>query len=387
VGVTAYVVWLAYRGRARLDRRVALWAGLGLVAALALAATLLAFGALLNASLSSFVDQAIAPLSREQAVGLLLQRRLVDSLATLFPAALIGLAAGLAWGLLSQPAKAVPEAPPAAALVTPPSRAWRRGGGGGQGVPAVLASPAVLMALAMIVTGALLMLGPEFVYLRDNFGWRMNTIFKFYFQTWTLWALAAAFGAWHLAQHARPLVRTLALGAVWLGVAGGLVTTLTSLNAKTGGFASAPTLDGMAWYARTYPDEWAAIQWLRANAQGKPVILEAVGGAYNIEEGRVSMATGFPTLMGWTNHEGQWRGEYYNNVAARPDQVSTVYQARDWSITLDVLNQYGVEYVIVGAEERAKYNPIFFPKFDQFMDEVFESGEMIIFRRKPLQAQ
>jgi uncharacterized membrane protein len=244
------------------------------------------------------------------------------------------------------------------------------------------------MALAMLVTGALLMLGPEFLYLRDNFGLRMNTIFKFYFQTWTLWALAAAFGAWHLAQHARPLVRALALGALWLGVFGGLVTTATSLQSKTGGFAAEPTLDGMAWFAQRYPNDWAAIKWLRANADDAPVILEGAGHrAYVIENSRMSMATGFPTLIGWINHEGQWRGDYYSKVAARPEQVSLVYQARDWSATLDVLNQYGVEYVIVGADERSQYSPIFYPKFDQFMDPVFESGELTIYRRKPLQAQ
>jgi uncharacterized membrane protein len=143
----------------------------------------------------------------------------------------------------------------------------------------------------------------------------------------------------------------------------------------------------MAWFAQRYPNDWAAIQWLRLNAAGKPVILEGVGGAYNIEEDRVSMATGFPTLMGWTNHEGQWRGDYYSKVAARPDEVRAVYQARDWNATLNVLNAYGVEYVIVGAKERTQYNPVFFPKFDQFMDPVFESGDMTIYQRKPLQAQ
>lgn len=386
IGVTVYLLWLAYRGRSRLDRRAALWAGLGLVVALILAATALALAGTLS-SLSSFVDNAIAPLSRQQALSLLLQRRLVDSLATLFPALLIALAAGLAWGWLARPHEPAAAAAPAAA--SPTGRGWRR-----RAVPAqaanepLVASPAVLMVLAMIATGALLMLGPEYLYLRDNFGLRMNTIFKFYFQTWTLWALAAAFGAWHLARLARPAVRVAGGVALWLGALGGLVTTATSLDAKTGGFAAAaPTLDGMAWFARQYPNDWAAIQWLRQNVEGTPVILEAYGGAYNIEEGRVSMATGFPTLMGWTNHEGQWRGDYYGQVAGRPAQVTTVYQARDWSATLDVLNQYGVEYVVVGGEERQQYSPIFFPKFEQFMDTVFETGDMTIYRRKPLQAQ
>ena len=40
----------------------------------------------------------------------------------------------------------------------------------------------------------LLILGPEFFFVQDVFGNRMNTVFKFYFQGWTLWSIAAAFG-------------------------------------------------------------------------------------------------------------------------------------------------------------------------------------------------
>lgn len=47
--------------------------------------------------------------------------------------------------------------------------------------------------LILVLWGVLLTLGVEFVYLRDNFGARMNTIFKFYYQTWLLWSLAAGY--------------------------------------------------------------------------------------------------------------------------------------------------------------------------------------------------
>lgn len=45
----------------------------------------------------------------------------------------------------------------------------------------------------LIVLGALLILVPEFLYLLDGFGSRMNTIFKFYFQAWLLWSIAGAY--------------------------------------------------------------------------------------------------------------------------------------------------------------------------------------------------
>ena len=276
----------------------------------------------------------------------------------------------------------------------PRRRAWRREAPQSPGVflnagrrEVVLAQPAVMMALAMLLTGALLMLGPEWVYLRDNFGWRMNTLFKFYFQTWTLWSLAAAFGIWHIGQAARRATRWVAAGALTLGVLGGLVYTGASLVTKTNGLAGAANLDGTSWYAAQYPDDWAGIQWLSQNVTDLPVIAEAVGGAYNVEESRIAMATGLPTVMGWTNHEGQWRGAAYASVAERPNQIQSLYQVRDWSTAQAILDRYHIEYVVLGDEERTKYNPLYQPKFDQNMDPVFKSGKLTIYRRKPTAAQ
>jgi YYY domain-containing protein len=51
----------------------------------------------------------------------------------------------------------------------------------------------LVFTLALAALGLGLTLTPEVVYLRDNFGWRMNTIFKFYYQAWLLFGLAGAF--------------------------------------------------------------------------------------------------------------------------------------------------------------------------------------------------
>ena len=47
-------------------------------------------------------------------------------------------------------------------------------------------------SLLLVMAGAVMALRPEYVYLKDVFGVRINTIFKFYFQTWVLWGVAAA---------------------------------------------------------------------------------------------------------------------------------------------------------------------------------------------------
>jgi YYY domain-containing protein len=386
VGTTIFLAWLTGRGRDALDRGVALWAGAGIVALLVLAGTALAVGASFNKQISAFADQVIAPLTRDQALRLTLQRRLVDSLATLFPALVIGLSIGLGVGLLRQTESAQPEPQPELPAPEKP-RPWRKRSPSTLHPPLSLRSPAILMSLAMTLTGALLLIGPEYVYLRDNFGSRMNTIFKFYFQTWTLWALVSAFGVWLVARYAGGVGKWISVAAMGLAIAGGLLYTLPAVNTKTGGFAGPPTLDGMAYFARDYPDDWAAIQWLQQNESNAPVILEGTRGAYWGEgrSSRISMATGLPTVMGWMNHEGQWRGKYFERVAGRGADIETIYQVRDWGVTRELLDKYQVKYVVVSSLERGWYNPVYTPKFDQNMVAVFQSGDVTIYRRQDSQ--
>lgn len=366
-GATLFAGWAAFRWQNVLNWQAAWWAGGGLVAGLVLLLILFTSFAARSTTLMAYADQAVYPLNRSEAFTLLLQRRLVDSLATLYPAALIGLAAGLMVGALrcvkihltGFPTETFPGDP---------------------------RSPAVLMALAMLLTGALLLIGPEFLYLRDNFGTRMNTIFKFYFQIWVLWALVSAFGIWYIGQQARRWVRYLVVGLLSMVILLGGVYLPGSLYSKTGGFASPPTLDGMAYFARSFPNDWAAIQWLNQNVSGTPVILEGSRGAYWSEghSSRISMATGLPTLMGWENHQRQWRGDYFAQVAGRVEDIHQIYQLRDWNATQAILAEYNIEYVIVSTLELDWYRPVNLQKFDNYMEPVFQSGDVIIYRKRGL---
>jgi YYY domain-containing protein len=356
-GTLVYLIWTARRSP--FDRRAGLWAGVGLPVGLMLLLGLF----WLLAARSGELARVLAPYNVEQGVSLLLQRRLIDSGVTLLAALMVFLAVGILVGRVRQ---AAPQS-------------------GSQDNLAWIGGPPNLTMTALLVftlTGALLVLGPEFVYLRDNFGTRMNTLFKFYYQVWVLWSLTAAVGmalVFRRVGSARRAV--LLLGLVPLILAS-LVYLPGSLMSKTGGFGAAPTLDGMAYFARSYPDDWAAVQWLKANASPQAVILEGSRGAYWVEgpSSRFSMATGTPTVIGWVNHQMQWRGSYFSQVAGREADVRTVYQTRDWEAARPILEAYQVSYVILGGPERSWYGPADSRKFDQHLVLVFEHGATRIYR-------
>ena len=160
-------------------------------------------------------------------------------------------------------------------------------------------SAAGIFTVLLVVFGVLLVLGPEFFYLRDLFGWRMNTIFKFYYQAWLVWSVAAAFSTVTLLTNLRGGWKAAFSTGLTLLVAASLVYPLLSLWNKTNGFQPSEwTLDSTAYFARTSPDEMSAIRWLQEAPQG--VVAEAVpqdGGSYT-EYARVSTFSGKPSVLG-----------------------------------------------------------------------------------------
>lgn len=242
-----------------------------------------------------------------------------------------------------------------------------------------------VFALLLIGAALLLTLAPEFVYLRDLFGTRMNTVFKFYYQAWAMLGLAAAFGISRLAARGVPAalkVPGLALAAVLCLLS--LWYPLAAIPSKADNFRGPPTLDGLAYLRRYDPAQMAAIQWLRANVAPDAVVVEASGGSYT-ETGRVSMATGNPTLLGWDFHERQWRGNagYDKAVAGRLEALDRIYRSARPEELPALLDQWGIDYVYVGAQERAKYGvgDAALARFDRVLRLVYDRDGVRVYAR------
>jgi len=232
--------------------------------------------------------------------------------------------------------------------------------------------------LLLILLASLLVLAPEFVYLRDQFGWRMNTIFKFYYQAWSLWSLAAAFGVALLLTDLRRLWN----GLYSIGLALLLFAALTyptlSLLTKTNDFHPpfGWTLDGAAHLDREYPADTEAIRWLQTAPYGVIVEATAPDASYS-DYAHISTYTGLPTVLGWPMHEGQWRGGY-TEQGTRMDDIQRLYETSDWNTAQAILSQYQVRYVYVGALERVAYR-VSEAKFQRFLQPVYQNGNVTIY--------
>ncbi len=269
-------------------------------------------------------------------------------------------------------------------------------------------SPLKLMTYTLLLLGLVVALGVEFVYIRDFLDkspWeRMNTVFKFYYQVWTFFALGGALAftqligrmvpathADHAADAGEPASRAATsvsrgnaktaverwelpapgLGALrvgWLGML--LVLVLGSsvfLVEGTQAYVRQPlwwaavqpppggiqpqglSLDGMAYMRGWYPGDYDAINWLNTHVNGDPTIVEASNGNYQWY-GRVSIYTGLPDVLGWGSREYEQR--YGDEVFPRQSDVQSFWGTTDPAVALGFLREYNVRYVYLGALER-----------------------------------
>ncbi len=235
-------------------------------------------------------------------------------------------------------------------------------------------------ALLLALVGLLLVLAPELVFLKDLFLIRMNTVFKFYFQAWVLLSLASA---WWLGQS-RISSKVWWRAAAWVCIAAGLVYLPLAANKRAEEHGRPWTLDGSAGLALTDPEDLAAIEWLNANVSGNPVILEAPGDQHRsyIYEGRVSAFTGLPTVLGWSGHENQWRGNY-EEQSRREADLNLFFTSADVATTKSILARYGVAYIYVGPLETERYTPAMLSVLNQMYPIVYQNSLVTIYRVEP----
>ncbi|HEX7587500.1 MAG TPA: DUF2298 domain-containing protein [Anaerolineae bacterium] len=255
--------------------------------------------------------------------------------------------------------------------------------------------PARRLIALLVAAGLALTLTVEVVVYKGDIG-RMNTVFKFYLQVWVLFgvASAAALALVLQTQDARRRMQVaLTLSTIhrpsaaafplwWWGifallVFAGLLYPVTAARAKVEDrfvADSPPGLNGLD-YMRTavYSDaghdlvleyDREAIEWLRANVKGSPVILEGNAPLYRWGS-RIANNTGLPTVIGWDWHQKQQRSIIDPRIIdERVQTANDIYNTPDANSAIAMLSRFRVKYIYVGDMERLYYNQVGLAKFD-----------------------
>jgi YYY domain-containing protein len=244
------------------------------------------------------------------------------------------------------------------------------------------ATPPARMVWLLVAGGIACLLGPELLYVRDEFDdgplYRMNTVFKLDYQAWLLLGLGGvgAF-AWRGEWLARRRLRWTLVPLAALLAAAALVYPVAGTYARKDAFSRSPTLDGLGWLRERAPGDPGAIAWLNEHAADGAVVLESVGDDYSaFGHARISTFTGLPTVLGWPGHELQWG----HRAGTRREDVERMYESPTTGRADELLRRYDVRYVVVGPLERTEYGDAGSAKWDSLGRRVYERDGTTVWR-------
>jgi len=228
-----------------------------------------------------------------------------------------------------------------------------------------------LLLLLLICCGYGLLLIPEVVYVKDIYeaGYhRANTMFKVTYQAFIILSVCCgpAFVSSFVSLRRRFATENgrspLAYGACTVILIFGFLCPMLFLFKAVPGYYNSlkPShmsgLGGTRFIDTRYQNDRKIIDWLNANVQGQPVILEAPGQSYS-NSARISAMTGLPTVIGWNVHEWLWRNSS-SLPTEREAEVSAIYLGYDKAKRAELLKKYNVKYIVISDLEKEKYPDI-----------------------------
>ena len=253
-------------------------------------------------------------------------------------------------------------------------------------------SRAMRFALVLAGLSLAMTLGVEIIVIGGDIG-RQNTVFKFYIQAWLLLSVAGGVAFACLLQASDHFSST--LRAIWytpciaLLVIAGLFPIMATRGRSLDRMApdTPLTLNGLDYMRRAthsqYPEsgglnariplatDHALIRWLQENVSGSPVIMEGrhLPSEYQYN-GRISIATGLPSVLGWNFHQRQQRMLYpmHHLVNQREANVREFYHSASIDKAVDLIHHYSVKYIIVSDYEAAHATPEGLAKFEQMVN-------------------
>lgn len=223
---------------------------------------------------------------------------------------------------------------------------------------------------------------------------RMNTVFKFNFQSWIILNLGASLLIPFIYQYINSKInKSVFLSLIFILFILGMSYPIYSIKPRLsdrfsndyfGINGNQYMLSSIYLYKGNPIDlssSYEAINWLNNNIKGNPVIVENSGELYTWSS-VISINTGFPSVLGWDWHEKQQRSLDSNSISLRNKQIQEFYTTPSEEFIKDFLDYYRVELIIFGPVEKLNY-----PEFDKRLKlilksnvkEIFNNNDYIIF--------
>ena len=245
----------------------------------------------------------------------------------------------------------------------------------------------VLIGLALSLT-----LGVEVIVIGGDIG-RQNTVFKFYMQVWLLLSVAGGVAFACLLRASEDFSKSLRI--IWytpclalvfiaglfpiMGTRGRsfdrlapeLPLTLNGLDYMTQSrhYESAPNTGASAWIDLAVDHQ--LIRWLQENVSGSPVIIEGRRRPSEYQwNGRISITTGLPSVLGWNFHQRQQRTFHPMPtwVDQREKNIQQFYNTADIDIAVDIIRHFDIKYIIRSGLEEVHSTEQGLAKFVRMVD-------------------
>ena len=244
------------------------------------------------------------------------------------------------------------------------------------------ANAGLQMSLLLIIAGLGLLLVPESIFVHDIFRYRVNTVFKFHYSGWILFGPVGAYALIRLPRTGRHRLET------------ALLTILAGTTLLYPVFAFAPiaveksvprwSLSSSNQFRLTDPPLFQTLSWIDRNTPLDAVVAEAAGEPGEPLSSPVSTFTGRATLLGWLDHERQWRPESFDALFQRRiAAIETIYQTDSVPLLDRLVERYGIDFVVLGPRELRLYGPWAGPRaLDRKGTTVYDNGVFRVFEMR-----
>jgi len=249
-----------------------------------------------------------------------------------------------------------------------------------------------VILLALCATGLTLI--PEFVFVKDIYidGFpRANTMFKLSYEAFVMFGIVMGCMISYIYKLSKEANGFEAYQYKKIAVIALLILLWTSCYSITAikswirdyssdnwqGFDASKTIRENNSLEMNAID--SLVEIVEASDEKQPVVLEADGDSYT-NTCKVSVLTGYPTVLGWHTHEWLWHNSHSYMESRRID-VESIYSGEDIDQKKSLVEKYGIDYIYVGLKEYEKYEIVQNYLLEQLGEVVYceacDSGEII----------